>query len=277
VIIHSISTGHVRVHAGQLRGRGTGGMRLLNALRDWEWTTALPIHAWVIEHPEGLILVDTGEVHEASDPRHFPAANPYLRWATRFDVTESDDIGQQLGALGLSAEHVRWVVLTHLHTDHAGGLRYFPNAEVVVAADEWASARALAGRLRGYLPQHWPNWLHPRAVTFTGGPMTDFTGSHTLTAAGDVVLVPTPGHTHGHMSVVVHRPEQPELLLAGDASYTQQLMLDGIIDGVALDGRAAHDTLRRLQQHTRNQPTVYLPAHDPGSGERYRLEQVVPF
>jgi len=76
--------------------------------------------------------------------------------------------------------------------------------------------------------------------------------------------------------VLVHRPGQPTLLLAGDASYTQQLMLDGVVDGVAVDERAAHDTLLRLQRHTRAQPTVYLPAHDPGSAERYRLDRVVP-
>jgi len=274
--IHSISTGSVRVHASQVHGRGTGGMRRLNTLLDKEWTAPLPVHAWAIEHPEGLILVDTGEVHEASDPRHYPAANPYLRRATRFDLAEEDEIDRQLVRLGLAADQVRWVVLTHLHTDHAGGVRHFPNAEIVVAADELAAARGLAGRLRGYLPQHWPSWFNPRTVTFTGDPLTDFASSHALTEAGDVVLVPTPGHTYGHLSVLIHRPGRPTLVLAGDASYTQQLMLDGIVDGVAVDERAARDTLRRLQRHTRSQPTVYLPAHDPGSAERYRLEQVVP-
>jgi N-acyl homoserine lactone hydrolase len=120
--IHSISTGHVRVHASQVHGRGRA-LRRLNVLRDREWTPPLPIHAWAIEHPEGLILVDTGEVHEASDPRHYPMSNPYLRRAIRFDVTVGDEIDRQLIRRGLSAEQVRWVVLTHLHTDHAGGLR----------------------------------------------------------------------------------------------------------------------------------------------------------
>ena len=245
-------------------------------LRDTEWTPPLPIHAWAIEHPDGLILVDTGEVHEASGPRYYPALHPYYRRALRMDVAESDEIDRQLRTVGLSAEQVRWVVLTHLHTDHAGGLRHFRDAEIVVAADEWAACRGVAGRLRGYLPHLWPDWLAPRTVTFSGDPVAHFPGSHPLTSAGDVVLVPTPGHTHGHLSVLVHRPGQPTLLLAGDASYTQQLMLDGIVDGIAVDARAAHDTLVRLRRHTRSRPTVYLPAHDPDSAVRYRLEQTVP-
>jgi N-acyl homoserine lactone hydrolase len=273
--IHSISTGHVQVHTNQVRGRGTGLARRLNVLRDTQWTPPLPIHAWAIEHPEGLILVGTGEVHEASDPRHFPA-HPYFRRALRFDLPERDEIDQQLLRLGLSAEQVRWVVLTHLHTDHAGGLRHFPAAEIVVAADELAAARGLRGRLRGYLPQMWPRWLAPRTITFRSDPVGDFPASHPLTEAGDVVLVPTPGHTHGHLSVLVRRPGRPTVLLAGDASYTQQLMLEGAVDGVAIDERAAHDTLLRLQRLTRADPTVYLPAHDPDSADRYRLEQTVP-
>jgi N-acyl homoserine lactone hydrolase len=273
--IHSISTGHVRVHASQVHGRGRA-LRRLNVLRDREWTPPLPIHAWAIEHPEGLILVDTGEVHEASDPRHYPMSNPYLRRAIRFDVTVGDEIDRQLIRRGLSAEQVRWVVLTHLHTDHAGGLRHFPHAEIVVARDELAAARGVAGRLRGYLPQHLPGWFSPRAIAFSGDPMSDFSGSHALTEAGDVVLVPTPGHTHGHLSVLVRRADQPTLVLAGDASYTERLMLDGVVDGVAVDQRAAHDTLLRLQRHTRRRPTIYLPAHDPDAAERYRLAQVVP-
>ena len=274
--VHAFSTGSVRARPAQLEAHGSGPLRRVDVLRDDRWTAPLPIHVWAIEHPEGVILVDTGEVHEASDSRYYPAGHPYYRRSLRFAITEDDEIDRQLGRIGLSPEDVRWVVLTHLHTDHAGGLRHFRDAEVVLSADEWTTARGLRGWARGYLPHLWPRWLDPRTVTFHGGPLADFPASAPITEAGDVVLVPTPGHTHGHLSVIVHRDRQPDLLLAGDASYTEQLMLDGVIDGVASDPRAARETLGRLQRHTRRHPTVYLPAHDPHSARRFELGKTVP-
>jgi glyoxylase-like metal-dependent hydrolase (beta-lactamase superfamily II) len=273
--IHAFSTGSVRIRPSQVRGSGPGPLRRLNVLRDPAWTEPLPIHAWAIEHPEGLILVDTGEVHEASDPHYFPAAHPFYRRSMRADITADDEIDARLRQAGLDPDDVRWVVVTHLHTDHAGGLRHFPAAEIVLSADEWAAGRGLGGWARGYLPHLFPRWLAPRTVVFTGERVGEFAASHPLTEAGDVVLVPTPGHTHGHLSVLVHRPGEPDLLLAGDASFTEQVMLDGVVDGVAIDARAARETLARLQRHTRSRPTVYLPAHDPRSADRFAAGQTV--
>ena len=101
---------------------GTGNARRLNVLRDRTWTGPLPIHAWAIEHPEGVIVVDTGEMATGSDLHHYPALNPYLRRATRFEIAREDEIDAQLRRADLPVDHVRWVVITHLHTDHAGGL-----------------------------------------------------------------------------------------------------------------------------------------------------------
>ena len=76
--------------------------------------------------------------------------------------------------------------------------------------------------------------------------------------------------------MIVEQPGGPRLVLAGDASYRQDLMLDGVVDGVAADERAAKETLGRLHRYAREQPTVYLPAHNPGSNERFTAKQVVP-
>lgn len=103
-----------------------------------------------------------------------------------------------------------------------------------------------------------------------------FPASYPLTDAGDVLLVPTRGHTFGHLSVLVEQPGGPRLVLAGDASYRQDLMLDGVVDGVAADEKAAKATLGRLQRYVREQPTVYLPAHDPGSDKRFSAQEIIP-
>ncbi len=111
-----------------------------------------------------------------------------------------------------------------------------------------------------------------------GNPVGPFPASYPLTEAGDVLLVPTRGHTFGHLSVIVGQnpPGGPRRGLAGDASYRQDLMLDGVVDGVAADEQPARETLGRLQRYVREQPTVYLPAHDPGSNERFSAKEIVP-
>lgn len=276
--VHAVQTGTVQVHERQRTGKGRGVARFARTLLDGHWTDPLPIHAWVIEHEEGLIVVDTGETARASHPDYFPRWHPYYRMAVREDVHESEEIGPRIQALGLSSRDVRWVVLTHLHTDHAGGLHHFPRAEIIVSATEYATARGLAGRLRGYLPHRWPEWFRPVAIDVPGTSRDrfDFRGRF-LTKAGDVRIVPTPGHTAGHISVLVDDGPRT-LFLAGDTSYTQRNLIEGVTDGVSSLGggeASAADTLRAIREYAAVRPTVYLPSHDPDAARRLAERAVV--
>ena len=73
VNIHAIQTGTVQIKTAQ-RIRKSGG--LVRVLTDSRWTTWLPIYTWVIDHPEGFIVVDTGETSKSSDPNYFPRWHP---------------------------------------------------------------------------------------------------------------------------------------------------------------------------------------------------------
>jgi N-acyl homoserine lactone hydrolase len=265
--IHAVQTGTVAVKARQREGSGSGPLRLLNTLRDDRWTDPLPILAWVIEHPEGLIVVDTGETARTAEKGYFPAWHPYFRLGVREWIAPEEEIGPQLQRLGLSPGDVRRVVLTHLHTDHAGGLAHFPDSEHLVSRTELHDASGALGRARGYLPNRWPHWFSPTPIDLADGTLGPIRGTRPLTAAGDVMLVATPGHTPGHVSVAVDLHDRL-VVLAGDASYTQQLMLDGIADGVTNDVRTARSTLAALRALAQSRPTVYLPSHDPDSVRR---------
>jgi N-acyl homoserine lactone hydrolase len=265
--IHAIQTGTVAVKARQREGSGTGPLRLVNTLRDGRWTEPLPILAWVIEHPEGLIVVDTGETARTAEKGYFPSWHPYFRLGVREWVAPEQEIGPGLQRLGFSPGDVRRVVLTHLHTDHAGGLAHFPDSEFLVSRPELHDASGALGRARGYLPNRWPHWFSPTPVDLTDGALGPVRGARPLTAAGDVTLLATPGHTRGHMSVAVGLDDRL-VVLAGDASYTQDLMLAGIADGVTNDVRTARSTLAALRALAHSRPTVYLPSHDPDSPRR---------
>jgi glyoxylase-like metal-dependent hydrolase (beta-lactamase superfamily II) len=259
----------------QRRGRGHGEGRLLNTLLSRAWTEPLPIYAWLIEHPRGLVLVDTGENARVMQPGYLPRWNLFLRLTRRETVTAAQEIGPQLRQLGFEPDAVQWVILTHLHLDHTGGLGYFPQAECWVARQELEATRGLAGTLSGYLPQHWPRWFSPRLVDFTHPPVGPFPASFAVPELDGITLVPTPGHTRGHLSVVV-RDGGETTFIAGDASYTQALMLEGCVDGVAPDETAARETLTRIRQFVSQAPTVYLPSHDPEAARRLRERRVAP-
>jgi N-acyl homoserine lactone hydrolase len=270
--IHVIQTGSVAIKQVQRSGRPSGNP-VLNILLDPHWTEPLPIFAFVIEHAEGLIVVDTGETARASQPGYFPWWHPYYRYGVREWVKPEEEIGPQMRTMGLDPNDVRWVLLTHLHTDHAGGLAHFPEAKHLVGRGEYANAVGTMGLLRGFLPNRWPRWFDPTLVDMQPEPAGLFSSSYPVTQAGDVRFVPTPGHTAGHLSVLVTIPEVT-YFLAGDASYTQALMLAEQIDGVSIDRTTAWRTLAQIHAFCRATPTVYLPAHDPDTPDRLANRQV---
>ena len=271
--IHAIRTGSVRIKRSQVRGRGRGLRRRLRIFADPQWTDWLPTYAWMIDHPEGVIVVDTGQGRHLLDGVR--SLHPYQRWEVMFRIDPDEEIGPRLHALGVRPRDVGRVVLTHLHIDHDGGLAHFPESDILVSRRELHTARGWRGRLRGYLPNRWPTWFNPIALDLAAESFGPFAASRRLTRAGDVIAVATPGHTADHLSVIVV-DEGIAYVIAGDASYTEALMLAGQIDGVSTNGATARTTLEALKRLAAERPTVYLPTHDPESAERLSNRRLAP-
>ena len=272
--IHPIRTGLVQVRRPQMESRGTGLARLTSMLFDDEWSEWLPIYAWAIEHDEGIIVVDTGETARGHERAYHPRWHPFYRRAVHFSVHPDEELGAQLRARGIGPRDVRQVVLTHLHTDHAGGLVHVTGSRVWVSHGEFERASGLSGRVQGYLPHRWPKWWEPEFIRFEGKPFGPFAETMALTQRGDVLIVPTPGHTPHHVSVVV--AGDATVLLAGDTSYNQRLLLEGKVDGVSPDPDVARQTLGRILALGSERPLVYLPSHDPASEARLSSLSVLP-
>jgi glyoxylase-like metal-dependent hydrolase (beta-lactamase superfamily II) len=264
--IHAICAGLVQVRQAQMTGKGHGIARVVNMLTDNNWTEWLPIYVWAIETGNGVVLVDTGETSRVHEPGYHPRWHPFYQRAVHFRVAPEDELGPQLRTLGMKASDLRSVILTHLHTDHAGGLAHVVGCQTWVHSAELASAKGIMGRLNGYLPNRWPKWWQPNLLKFRDRSVGPFSRSAAISADEEILVIPTPGHTPAHVSVLVQG--SPSVFLAGDTSYTQRLLIEGKVDGVSPNEEVSRLTLRRIGELARHQPLVYLPSHDPESAAR---------
>jgi N-acyl homoserine lactone hydrolase len=270
--IHAIQTGCVRIKTAQVEGRGHGLTRRLAIFTDRNWTEWLPTYAWAIEHRDGVIVVDTGQGAHLLDTGK--SLHPYLRWEVAFRIEREQEIGPQLRALGIGPRDVKRVVLTHLHMDHDGGLAHFSDSEILVSRGELNTARGWAGRIRGYLPNRWPGWFDPKPLDLAAEPFGPFAASARLTADGAVIAIATPGHTADHVSIIVQDGDT-SIMLAGDTSYNERLMLADRVDGVSADEAVSVATLNAIGRLVQTRKTVYLPTHDPQSAVRLAQRQLV--
>lgn len=259
VLVIALTTGTLAVHPAHRRLTGAPGRRFETVFGQTTFTEQLPIHAWLIDHPEGPIVVDTGETSRVAEPGYFP--DPSIPSLIRFSVRPQDELAPALRDAGTDPATVRTAVLTHLHTDHTGGLRDLPNARFLVSRTE------LEREPLGSVPTQRPATYAPVAVDYLHGPVGPFPVSERVTRRGDVRLVPTPGHTLGHQSVVVDRGDHL-IVLAGDASFDERQMLRGELAGICADLPLARQSLGLLRQLARRTRIIYLPTHDTESAQR---------
>jgi N-acyl homoserine lactone hydrolase len=238
--VRTLTTGVVRQKAGQR------GVRRYYA-DSWR-TETIPVHAFLVEHPKGLVLFDAGQTARAAAPGWFPAWHPFFR-LSRFELGPTDEVAPQLRAIGVEPGDVGHVVLSHLHTDHVGGLDPFTRSQVLVSRSEWNRATGRPGLLRGYLPQYWPPGLEPTLVDFDGHALGPFAGTYDVLGDGTLLMVPTPGHTPGHASLLLRDPHG-SWLLAGDQAHTAEEL------------RAAEPAIAAWCE---SEQVVVLAAHDPAA------------
>ncbi|MDO4222768.1 MAG: N-acyl homoserine lactonase family protein, partial [Acinetobacter sp.] len=245
---------------------------VLDILTDRQWSPHLPIGCWLIEHTEGLFMVDTGESSHANDKGYQPWWHPFMQYCERRDVKPDEQVGALLRAKGFDPLQVKTVLMTHMHGDHAGGIPDFPNSEFLLSETEKQAINAPNAVFNGYLKMHYPTWFKPQSTTFQDGAFENFEQSHKVTQDGKIRLVPTPGHTLGHLSVIVDMDDH-YILIGGDASYREDYLLNGDIDGVCIDEHLHKQSTAKMRELCQRKPTIVQLAHDEQSA--YRLQHKV--
>ena len=268
-----VSTGQVQIRPDHEASTWRPAAWWLLASR--RWTGPRPINAYVIEHRDGLVLFDTGQDRASvTDPGYFPGGMTGILYGrlARFQISPQETLTAGLGRLGYAAGDVKTAVLSHLHQDHIGGLAELDHADIVVSQAEWDTLSSPLPAMRGLMRRHIDlpglRW-HRIEPEPTGDPdLAPFRSSHDLLGDGSLVLVPTPGHTPGSVSLLVRRPGLPPLMMVGDVTYDADLLEAGHVPGVGSRRglREATTMINTLRQ--RNPGLVILPAHDPGAASR---------
>jgi N-acyl homoserine lactone hydrolase len=220
----------------------------------------VPVPFYLIRHPEGDIVVDGGNpLAVARDARaHWGAL------ADQFSVhmSEEQHCIAQLRQLGIAPESVRHVVQTHLHIDHTGALGHFPDATVIVNARELDAARTVEPpHVHGYVREDFES---ARLDWQTVEGELDLFGDATIR------LLQTPGHSAGHMSLLLDLEETGPVLLTADAADNLS-QWDGRRPLRALCSRDdAKRSLARLRDLDRETGAVVVFGHDPDNWSQLR-------
>ena len=218
--------------------------------RDMGRKLRAPVYAILIIHEEGPILVDAGLNPDGlTDPEH--------AWGPRAKVikpalTEKDTVKSRLREIGLSFSDIKMVIVTHLHWDHTGSLRFFQNCPIIVQKAEYRFAfNPDSFASPQYMLDHFD---FPLNYQFVEGDSILLPG---------VSLIKTPGHTPGHQSLLVRLDNGSSYIFPGDAICLMDNLTLKIPSSNNWNNREAMDSLYRLEHLSHLLDAHIIPSHDP--------------
>jgi glyoxylase-like metal-dependent hydrolase (beta-lactamase superfamily II) len=219
----------------------------------------IPVSMWILDHPKGLVVFDTGNNVAISDGE----ANCKKYWQPGLcdflkpSQTRADVIDEQLKKLGYSADKVKVVVTSHSHLDHIGNIKLFPKAIHVLQKKEL---------YQGWWPEKFQGRTGGAFVIADLEGTRDFNyleldGDYDLFGDGTAVVLSTPGHTLGHQSMKVKLPESGTIIISQDAIWMQE-NLDGYPAGLNYSVMDYTNSVNRLKFMRDLEGAQIFMAHD---------------
>lgn len=203
---------------------------------------------YLIDTGKEVILVDTG----------MPAGSPSIATDTIYIGSKIKDYVDALADIGYKPEQVSKILITHKHPDHTGELRSFPNAKIYASKEEKEDMEFKGDNVI--------------AVEYKDGAYHNFEASEKI--ADGVYFLPAKGHTRGN-SIVIVESEGLFYMIHGDVTYTDEALYENKISIAFEDLKLARETLDKVREFIKNNPTVYLSTHTPLGYENLENKKIV--
>ena len=266
--VHVLHTGEVRV--SPYLPFGGDNCNLLKASgmttpkEDWIW---LPVSVYLIEHPKGLILVDTGWHRDMSPEGVYDKAAQIKSLGSRvlYNVNQGqiplgEAVDEQLAAMNIKPSDLDYVLLTHLDCDHANGLRAVKDAKHILVAFEELECTRKNGFIR--YKKKWWEGVDLETIEWNGteGPAGK---SFDLFGDGSVKMINIPGHCDGLCAVKITREDGKYVLLFSDGGYATKSWKEMITSGVSLDKEMQRKSLQWIREQSMDSNCIEsLATHD---------------
>ena len=224
----------------------------------------IPVGMFLITHPKGNVLFDTGNNDKLITDRSY-----WGKYADAFEamMTPEVSIEAQLGKAGLKPDDIKYVVVSHMHLDHGGNVGKFPHSTLVIQDDEIHFAffpdEPFAG---SFIPGDVMALRSALGATTPGAmPMLRLAGDMDLFGDGSVVVKRSVGHTKGSQMLIVRLPKTGTIILTGDAAYFRENVLKSIPPNLVLayDPAGIMKGYEWIRYMMANEGANFFTAHDP--------------
>jgi glyoxylase-like metal-dependent hydrolase (beta-lactamase superfamily II) len=247
-----------------------------------------PILSVLIERDNDLVLFDTGMGTRIEEEMRYAVywGNLFFNRSvmhTQF-VPQHDALVHQLPRLGFKPTDVKNVIISHLHWDHAGGMRDFPHARFFVNRREWEFVSNLSlGQLfkTAFIKQQ----FHEQGLeielieTDPDKPFRNFTASYDIFGDGSMVLVDLPGHSPGLMGLYLTMPSGRRFFFSADTFYfpeglEQRIPKSKLMQTLVSEGPEAQASIEQVYKLMRTESDLEIVgSHDYRIPGRYELAQ----
>ena len=224
----------------------------------------IPVPWFLIKHPQGNVVIDGGNAVEV-------AIDKYAHWGSVIDaydpiMTKYENCVEQAKSIGVNVEDVKYLIQSHLHLDHSGGIGRFPNAIYIVQRLEYDYA-------------HNPDWFASPAYIrkdfdkpnihwkFLNDKKTDF---YDLYGDGSIKIIFTPGHSPGHQSILLKLPKSGNILLTIDAAYTLDHWENKCLPGLVTSSTQAAESVKKLRKVAKENDALVVTGHDPDAWANFK-------